>query len=336
MKDRKKVILDPYRRTLEQVIDPTDLSRLEELVQLVWCRDEPMPQEEFDKEKGDAFAVVTGRWRYGGVEDMTKLRAIMEVSGGHPSPEVLDYESCFRRGVRVLSCAPAFGPMVAEMALGMAIDAARGISEGDRAFRAGEEKWKFAGNVGNFTLYDQRVGFVGYGGLGRSLRALLEPFRCDIMVYDPWLPDRFLRQHGLEPVPLDDLLRSSKVIFVLSKPSKENRGEINRERLGLIGPGSVMVLMSRAYVVDFDAFTEFAGQGRFRAAMDVFSPEPPPQDHPIRSIPGVVLSAHRAGTVERDFKDIGRMVVDDLEAMVEGMPPQVMKRAEPEIIRRLR
>ena len=77
MKDRKKVILDPHSRTLQRVIDPEDLHRLEELVELVWCRDEPMPQEEFDKEKEDAFAVVTGRWRYGGVEDMTELRLLV-------------------------------------------------------------------------------------------------------------------------------------------------------------------------------------------------------------------------------------------------------------------
>ena len=67
----------------------------------------------------EALAVVTGGWRrYGAdaVARVARLRAIMDVGGGFPGPE-LDYEACFASGIRVLGSAWAFGPMVAEMAL---------------------------------------------------------------------------------------------------------------------------------------------------------------------------------------------------------------------------
>ena len=48
-----------------------------------------------------------------------------------------------------------------------------------------------------------------------------------------------------------------------------------------------------------------------------------------------MLSAHRAGTVRRDIRTIGRMVVDDLEALLAGLPPTQMQVAQPEIVRRL-
>jgi phosphoglycerate dehydrogenase-like enzyme len=225
--------------------------------------------------------------------------------------------------------------MVAEMALGMALAAAREIVDGHNTFVRGEEKWLHAGNTNTFTLYGQVVGFIGYGGLARCLRPLLAPFGCQIQVYDPWLPASYLTQQGVTAVDLDVLLATSKVIFVLAIPSSENRALLSRDKLGLIQIGSVFVLISRSHVVDFDALTELVRAGRFKAAVDVFPQEPLPLDHPIRQASGVVLSAHRAGSVRRDLRNIGRIVVDDLEALHMGLPPTAMQVAQPEIVHRL-
>jgi phosphoglycerate dehydrogenase-like enzyme len=257
----------------------------------------------------------------------------MDVGGALPSPGLLDYGECFARSIRVLTCAPAFGPMVAEMALGLVLAANRQIVEGHNAFVAGEEKYLWDGNVGTFTLFGQTVGFVGFGGLARALKPLLDPFGCRMLAYDPWLPDRYIEKQGVLPVGLGELLENSKVIFVLAVPSRENEAMLNRELLSKIKEGSVLALMSRAHVVDFDALTDLVNAGRFKAAIDVFPQE---QDHPIRQAPGVVLSAHRAGAVERDLRDIGRMVVDDLETILAGLPPTEMQAAQPEIVYRLR
>ena len=102
----------------------------------------------------------------------------------------------------------------------------------------------------------------------------------------------------------------------------------------MIRPGSALVLVSRAHVVDFEALTELVLAGRFRAAIDVFPTEPFEPDHPIRDAPGVVLSPHRAGLVADALLDIGRRVVDDLEALVRGLPPRRLQAAEPELARR--
>ena len=332
---RKTVILDPAFRRIDEVFEPADLQRLHELAHVVWARDEPMPEDELARVRGDAFAIVTGRWRHGDLATMPNLRAIIEVGGRHPSPKLLDYPTCFARGIRVLSCAPAFGPMVAEMALGMAIAAARGIVDAHVDFTRGEEKWLHAGNAEAFTLYGQPVGFIGFGGLARCLKPLLAPFGCPIQAYDPWLPATYLQNQGVAPVALETLLRTSKVIFVLAIPSAENRALLDRALLEQIQPGAVFVLISRSHVVDFDALTELVRAGRFRAAIDVFPQEPLPLDHPIRSAPGVILSAHRAGSVPRDLRNIGRLVVDDLEAMLMGLPPTALQSAQPETIFRL-
>jgi len=276
--------------------------------------------------------VIGYSWRHGDVAKFPRLRAILEVSGGFPSPNDLDYEACFSRGIRVLSCAPAFGPSVAEMGLGLAIAAARQIVWNDAAFRVGKANWSHTEFGGTFTLYDKPVGFIGFGGLARSLKPLLAPFRCPIQAYDPWLMDTYLLTQGVTPVSLDRLLATSRFIFVLAVPTAANRALLDRERLKQIPSDAVFILLSRSHLVDFDALTEMLAQNRFKAAIDVYPEEPLPLDHPIRKLPNVILSSHRAGAISGALLNIGRIVVNDMEAILNGLMPQEMQVAQPEYI----
>ena len=335
MSEKQKVILDIAFRRLEEVFHPDDLQHLHRIADVVWGRNEPMPAAALEAARGDAFAIVAGRWRHGDVTQMPKLQAILELGGRHPSPEALDYRACFARNIRVLSVAPAFGPMVAEMALAMALAAARDVVSGSVAFQSGTERYQHRGNEHSFTLYDKTVGLIGCGSLARNLMPLLAPFRCKLLGYDPWLADRYLSRMGVLPVDLETLLHQARVIFVLAIPSNENRALLDRSRLELIQQGAVLALMSRAHVVDFDALTEMLYAGRFKAAIDVFPKEPVPPDHPIRHAPGAVLAAHRAGTVREGLWELGRIAVNDLEALLQGLPPREMQPADPAIVFRL-
>jgi phosphoglycerate dehydrogenase-like enzyme len=320
---------------MKEIFTKNDRERLYDIADVVWGKDRPIPAEKVAKVRKEVVAVIAADWRYGPIERFPKLRAFLEVSGRFPDPDYFDFETCFRRGIRVLSCAPAFGPAVAEMALGLALAAARDIPAGDVALRTGKERYGQAGNAGTFHLYGQTVGFIGFGGLARALKPLLVPFGCRIQVYDPWLSEGFLRTQGVTPVRLEALLETSKVIFVLAAPAASNQALLSRKRLERIGRGALLVLISRAHLVDFDALMEMLHAGRFRAAIDVFPKEPVPKKHPVRKAPGVVLSAHRAGGDAQGYRNIGRIVVNDLEAILAGHPPQEMQAAQPEYIRNL-
>lgn len=130
MSDKKQVLVDAFFRRIDATFDPVDLQRLHDMADVVWARDQVMPAEEFAKVKSELFAIAAPRWRYGPVSELPNLRVIMDVGGRPFSSKDLDYKQCFARGIRVLSCAPAFGPMVAEMALGMVLAASRKIVDG--------------------------------------------------------------------------------------------------------------------------------------------------------------------------------------------------------------
>jgi phosphoglycerate dehydrogenase-like enzyme len=329
---KPKVILDPTFRPMDQLFSPGDKARLYSLADIIWGRNDEMPPAEMARVAGEVEGIIGGWWRYGEVKDYPRLKAFIEVGGTHPAPDSFDYAAAFARGVKVLSCAPGFGPAVAEMALALTLACSRGVVATDRRFRDGTEKWLFEETADTFTLYGKNVGFIGFGGLARSLKPLLEPFGARFLVHDPWLPEAAVRERGGEPCGLEELLGKADVVYVLAIPSPGNKGLLNRERLALIRPGAVLVLISRSHLVDFDSLTELVGQGRFRAGIDVFPSEPLPKDHPIRKVPGAVLSSHKAGAMAEAMRTIGKWTVDDLEAVLGGREPAHMQVATREFM----
>lgn len=335
----EKALLDPAHRKLADIFSQRDLERLGTFTDLIWSKDEPATDDIIDPSANELSYIITGGWRHGSISRFPRLKGILEVSGAFPSPEALDYAACFERNIRVLSCAPAFAPAVAEMALGLALAAARRFVWNDADFRTGGGNWSHTdfpdptASEGTFTLYGKKVGLIGFGGLARSLMPLLRPFGCSVQVYDPWLTDTWLRSQGVEPVAIEELLETSRFVFVLAVPAAGNRAFLDRSLLEHIRPDAVFLLMSRSHVVDFDALTDLLMAERFRAGIDVFPEEPLPLDHPIRKAPNVVFSTHRAGAISEALLNIGRIVADDVEAMTHGKVPREMQNAEPEFIR---
>src|SRR6201999_207544 len=133
----------------------------------------------------------------------------------------VDYARCFARGVHVLGCGPAYADAVAEYALGLALDLARGISREDRAFRLGRERYVAAGNADAILLRGASIGLIGLGNLGRALRPLLEPFRPILRAYDPWLPATTLEHEGVQSASLHEVLSTSAIVFVLATVTGE-------------------------------------------------------------------------------------------------------------------
>lgn len=333
--ERPAILVDPYPRTLDQIFRPETRARLEALAEVTWHDGPPADDALVDAVLPRALAVVgqtaLPRER---LDRAPHLRAVVNVEGNF-LPNV-DYEACFERGVHVLVTAPVFADPVAELALGTALAAARGIVRGDAEIRAGTEELYDGDAAGAFLLTGATVGIVGFGSIGRRLRELLAPFRCRVLVHDPWLPAAEVEAAGAEPARLEELFAACRVVFLLSVVTTENAGAIGATLLGRMAPGGVVVLASRAAVVDFDALLEAAASGRVTAAIDVFPEEPIPAGDTVRDAPGTILSAHRAGNVPEVWSRMGEMVADDLELVLRGLPPRRCQRAERETVARLR
>jgi phosphoglycerate dehydrogenase-like enzyme len=263
-----------------------------------------------------------------------KLRAIVNVETNF-LPNV-DYEACFQRSVHVIAPSSVFAAPVAEMAVGMALSLARGIHASHGDFLKGEELYGLDGNHTAELLAGSDVGFVGFGDLGRATHKLLAGFNPTVRAFDPWLPEGVLSRLGVIPASLDEVLSKSRFVFVVATITTENAHLLNAEKLGLMQQGAKLLLLSRAAVADFAALSEAASSGRVLVATDVFPEEPVAKDDPIRKVPNILFSAHRAGALTSALENIGNYVLEDLGQIARGLPPVACKRAERETVMRIR
>lgn len=331
----KRIFLAPEPRAMSDIFDQSDLARLRALGDVFVHEAGPVTDALFDEKVAHAD-IIMGQFDLpeSRLKRIPSLRAVFNVEGNF-LPNI-DYAYCFLNGIRVLSTSPVFAEPVAEAALGMAIDVARGISKSDRDFRQGAEEYGLAANVEAFSLFRQDVGLIGLGDLGRALVPLLRPFGCRLRAYDPWLPAEYIKTLGCETATLDEVLRRSRLVIVVAGVTSQNQGFLGEQEFAAMQKGSGLVLVSRAAVVDFDAMLDFAERGHIRVATDVFPQEPLPASHRARHTRNLILCAHQAGALDAAIKQIGKLAVGDAELIARGLPPILCKLAQPETVKLLR
>jgi len=325
------IFLAPAPRQVSEIFDDDDLARLTRLGRLLIHEADPLTDAIFEEKAADASIII-------GQIDLPKerldrarnLRAVINVEGNF-LPNI-DYEHAFRKGVRVLNVSPVFAEPVAEVALGMALDLARGISRSDRYFRQGVEKYGLDANRKAYSMFRQKVGFIGMGDLGKAILPLLTPFSPQVLAYDPWLPAEYLRSIGCEPATLNEVLTQSLITFVVAGATSQNQGFLGASEFASMPDGASLVLVSRAGVVDFEAMLDAVECGHIRVATDVFPEEPLPREHLARRLDGILLSPHQAGAMDEALRQIGKRAVADAELIAHGLPPIMCKVAQPETV----
>lgn len=331
--NERVILLDPHPRRIERIFDQPTQRRLEQLGQVIWYDGSAASDEHIERYLPQTIALIgQSALNKARLDRAPHLKAVFNVESNF-LPNI-DYAECHRRGIPVLSTAPVYARPVAEMVLGMAISLARRIHEADAALRVGKE---FKGdNHDSFLLHGKPLALVGFGNLGRALLPLLRPFSREILVHDPWIHPSVLRELDLTPVSLDECFARGRVVFLLAANTSENTGRIGQRQFASMQKGSVVILASRAAIVNFPELLAAAASGHIRAGIDVWPEEPVPRDEPGRSTPNTLIQAHRAGSIPEIQPLIGQLVVDDLEAILAGLPPQRCQRAALETVTKLR
>ena len=191
-------------------------------------------------------------------------------------------------GIAISRTTAANAEAVAEMAFTMIMAAKRFIIRNRNCVDSG--KWER--HVGSEML-GKKVGILGFGAIGRRLAKLFEGFGCQILIYDPFLPDEAAAQAGVKKVELDEIFRESDAISIHVPYTKENHHIVNAERLGMMKETAVIVCTARGNLVDEDALYEVLKEGKILGAgLDVYAQEPLPLDSPLLTLDNIILTPH--------------------------------------------
>jgi D-3-phosphoglycerate dehydrogenase / 2-oxoglutarate reductase len=175
---------------------------------------------------------------------------------------------------------------VAECAIALMWEAARGIARMDREMRAGN--WL---REDGMQLTGKTLGLIGFGGIAAEVARIALGSGMHVLAWNR-SPKSFA---GVEFVTLEKLLAESHVLSLHLLLNDDTRGFLSRERIAAMKPGVILVNTARAAMVDEAAMIDALKSGHIRhAGLDVFDIEPLPGDHPLTKLPNVTLSAHSA------------------------------------------
>jgi D-3-phosphoglycerate dehydrogenase len=175
---------------------------------------------------------------------------------------------------------------VAECAVALMWEAARGIAKMDREMRAGNWLREDA-----MQLTGKTLGLIGFGGIAAEVARIALGSGMRVIAWNR-TPKKFA---GVEFVDIDALLAQSQIVSLHLLLNDETRGFVTRERIAAMRPGVILVNTARGAIVDEAAMIDALKSGHIRhAGLDVFNIEPLPKDHPLTKLPNVTLSAHSA------------------------------------------
>ncbi|MGE3911230.1 MAG: hydroxyacid dehydrogenase [Chloroflexota bacterium] len=248
-----------------------------------------------------------------------RLKLIGELEGDRFANRI-DVEAAAARGIRVTDTTHGSSLPVAEWALALMIIGLRNAGEQFRRLIAGDEFRRSREDYGyrHGELTGQTVGLIGLGHIGRRLIELLEPFRCNILVHDPYVPKELALAMGVQLTSLDQVMSRPDVVVCTAPLTPKTQGMIGARELDLLKHEAVFVNVSRGPIVSTEALIARAKRGDIRVSLDVFDPEPIPAASEIRGLPNVFLSPHIAGVTAACRPRFFSFMVDEIERFLAG------------------
>ncbi len=127
---------------------------------------------------------------------------------------------------------------------------------------------------------------------------------------------------GATLVDLDTLFAESSIVSIHAPLLPETRRMVGAAQLALLPDGATVINTARAPIVDQAALESAVRDRGIRAILDVSEPEPLPADHPLRELPGVVLTPHVAGALGNELRRLGECATREAELFVAGEPAE--------------
>ena len=239
------------------------------------------------------------------LEHFASLRAVQLQTAGYDA--VIDLVP---PDLDLLSARGVHDDATAELALGLTIASLRGI---DVAVR---EHGHWRQDTERRSLADSNVAILGYGSIGRSVAQRMLAFRARVTAIATTGRDDDLVGRV---VASDDVDWSRQDVVVVVLPlSEATRAIVDAPFLARLRDGALVVNVGRGPLLDTDAV--LAEAGRLKFALDVTDPEPLPDDHPLWTAPGVLITPHIAGGTTAMLPRMAYLVRDQLERLRDGRP----------------
>lgn len=256
--------------------------------------------------------------------DAPQLRAAVRHGAGL---DMIPYDAATAAGVLIANVPGVNAPTVAEhvfMVILALLRRFRLMNDDLRSkgWLAGRAHSELAMDLGGRTL-----GIVGMGNIGKAIaRIARHGFGLNVVANSrtqAGVPDE------IPFLGIDELVATADIVVLCCPLTPETTGLISRQRIGRMKRGALLVNVSRGPVVDDAALIEALESGRIGgAALDVFSTQPLPLDHPYFRLDNVIVTPHLAGITDESMMRMGVGATEEVIRILNGELPVNLRNPE--------
>jgi phosphoglycerate dehydrogenase-like enzyme len=243
----------------------------------------------------------------------------------------LDLQFLKRLGIAVANIPGGSNSAVAEYAVATAGVLLRRFAWANEEIRAGKYREYRARMIADnlLGLDGLVIGIVGFGTIGVAVAKAFYQRGCSIIFYDPAPRDiQDAAAMNAKAVSLDELLQTADVVTLHLPLLPSTKQLIDARRLQQMKSEAVLIQASRGGIVDEVALAECLKAGGIAgAAVDVYSEEPPPANHPLLTLQGdaakrLLLTPHIAGVTRQSTGFLCRSAWENVHrVLVEKQAP---------------
>ena len=319
----KVAILDDYAKAALEVADWSGVQAKAE----VTVFDRHLSEDEAVEALRDFDMLVTVRERMALprtlIARLPKLKLITIIGMSLPN---LDIAAATEHGVIVCHSdfgAPAFKSVAnatPELAWGLMIATVRHLAHEERRMREGD--WQ---STTGLILAGRTLGLLGLGRIGKRMAEYAKAFGMETIAWSQNLAAEAATEVGVRRVEKDELFALSDVLSIHLVLSERTRGLVGARELGLMKSAAYLINTSRGPIVDEAALIEALRSRRIAGAgIDVYWGEPPPADHPLRSMDNVTLTPHLGYVTRETLHAFYSDSIAAVTAFLDGKPIRVL------------
>ncbi|WP_292291480.1 D-2-hydroxyacid dehydrogenase [Marivita sp.] len=230
----------------------------------------------------------------------------------------------FERGLIVTGSAGRSGPALAEHVMMFSLLLCSGYTDFYEAQKRHE--WRRVPEMANLrALSGRTMGIIGMGHTGKALALRAKAFDMKVLGYrrrDEPTPEGVDRMYASDlGEGIDDILKQADIVALVINLSDATHHMIGAEQFAQMKRSAVLVNLARGPVVDQDALIAALREGRIAGAgLDVTTPEPLPEDHPLWDTPNVLITPHfTASLPDRSERSLS-MIIENVHRFRTGQP----------------
>lgn len=212
------------------------------------------------------------------------------------------------------------GPAIADHSMAMLLTLTRDLREYSKQQESA--RWSPGGTGAATALAGRTMLVVGLGGIGTEIAQRAAGFGMRVIATrrsdapGPAYVEKVGRNEDLMA-----MLPEADVVAIAVPLTAETENMFDAAAFAAMKPGAILINIARGKVVDTAALMEALRSGRLGGAcLDVTEPEPLPADHPLWSLPNVIITPHVASDAELTNERSWELLRENLRRFAAGEP----------------